>query len=48
MMHVEEEWIMHCLFVDDMIHATASDKLHNQFISEYQGDFYIMLEDVMS
>ena len=46
MKHVEEEWIMHCLYVDDMIHAATSNKLHNQFISEYREDFY--MEDVKS
>ena len=51
MKHVEEkwnQWIMHGLFVDDMIHAATSDELLNQFISEYREDFNITLEDVMS
>jgi hypothetical protein len=43
-----KDWIMHGLFVDNMIHASTSDALLNQFISEYQADFDIMLEDVMS
>ena len=45
---VEAEWIMHGLFVDDMIHAATKDKLRDQFISEYREDFDITLEDVMS
>ena len=39
---------MHGLFVDDMIHASTSDNLRDQFIREYQADFDITLEDVMS
>ena len=39
MKHVEDEWIMHGLFVDDMIHAATSDELRDQFIREYQEDF---------
>ena len=31
-----------------MIHAATSDELRDQFISEYQEDFDITLEDVMS
>ncbi len=31
-----------------MIHASTSDILSNKFISEYQEDFDITLEDVMS
>ena len=45
--HVGDEWIMHGLFVDDMIHAATSDELCDQFISEYLEDFDITLEDVM-
>ena len=36
------------LIVDDMIHASTSDDLRDQFIREYQADFDITLEDVMS
>ena len=43
-----EEWIMHGLFVDDMIHAATSDKLRDQFIREYKANFNITLEDVLS
>ena len=48
MKHAGEEWIMHGLFVDDMIHASTSDELRDQFINEYQADFDITQEDVMS
>ncbi len=48
MKHEGEEWIMHGLFVNDMIHASTSDDLRDKFMSEYQEDFYITLEDVMS
>ncbi len=48
MKHEGEKWIMHGLFVDDMIHASTSDDLRDKFISEYQDDFDITLEDVMS
>ena len=34
MKHVGDEWIMHGLFVDDMIHAATSDELRDQFITE--------------
>ena len=37
--HEGEEWIVHGLFVDDMIHASTSDDLRDQFISECQADF---------
>jgi hypothetical protein len=43
-----EEWIMHGLFVDDMIHAATNDNLRDQFIREYKADFDITLEDVMT
>jgi hypothetical protein len=39
MKHENEDWIMHCLFVDDMIHASTSEKRKLEFIAEYQGDF---------
>ena len=39
---------MHGLFVVYMIHASTSDDLRDQFIREYQADFDITLEDVMS
>ena len=39
---------MHGLFVDAMLHASTSDDLRDQFIREYQADFDITLEDVMS
>ena len=39
---------MHCLFVDNMIHSSTSDDLCDKLICEYQADFDIILEDVMS
>ena len=48
MKHAGEEWIMHGLFVDDMIHASTNDDLRDQFVCEYQADFDIILEDYMS
>ena len=48
MKHVGDEWIMHGLFVDDMIHAATSHELQDEFLREYREDFYITLEDVMS
>ncbi len=44
----DEEWIMRRIFVDDMIHVSTSDDLRDKFISEYQEDFDITLEGVMS
>ncbi len=38
-----EEWIMHGLLVDDMIHAATNDNLRDQFICEYKADFDITL-----
>ena len=38
MNRVNEEWIMHGLFVDDMMHASTCEKLKQHFISEYKGD----------
>ncbi len=35
------EWIMHGLFVDDMIHASTSEELKRKFIKEYKRDFEI-------
>ena len=48
MEHVGDEWIMRCLFANDMIHAATSDELCDHFISEYREDFDITLVDVMS
>ncbi len=38
---------MHGLFVEDMIHASTSDALCDQFVRAYQADYDIMLEDVI-
>ena len=48
MKHVGDEWIMHGLLVDDMIHTATSDELLDLFISEYRAEFDITLEDVMT
>jgi hypothetical protein len=48
MKHEGEEWIMHWLFVDDMIHVSTSYNLCDKFIREYQADVDITLGDVMS
>ena len=48
MKHVGDKWIMHGLFVDDMIHAATNDELRDQFTREYREDFDIALEDVVS
>ena len=43
-----EEWIMHGLFVDDMIHAATNDYLRDQVIRECKADFNITFEDVVT
>jgi hypothetical protein len=50
MKHENGVWIMHCLFVDDMVHAPtrASKKLKQDFIAEYKGDFQITCDDLMT
>ena len=48
MKHAGKNWIVHGLIFDDMIHASTNDDLRDQFILEYQADFDITLEDVMS
>ncbi len=40
--------IMHGLFVDDMVHASTSEKLKLDFITEYKGDFEITCQDLMT
>jgi hypothetical protein len=42
------EWIMHGLFVGDMIHASTSERLKLEFIAEYKGDFEITYKDLMT
>ncbi len=37
MKHENGDWIMHYLFVDDMEHASTSEKLKLDFIAEYKG-----------
>ena len=39
---------MHGLFMDDMIRASTSNDLCDQFIREYQADFDMTLKDVIS
>jgi hypothetical protein len=50
MKHENGDWIMHGLFVDDMVHASTSEKLKLDFIAEYklEGDFEITCEDLMT
>jgi hypothetical protein len=43
MKHQNGDWIMHGLLVDDMVHASTSEKLTLEFIAEYKGDFEITL-----
>ena len=40
-----EDWIMHGLYVDDMIHAATSEELKQDFIREYTSNFDITLEE---
>ena len=40
-----EDWIIHGMYVDDMIHASTSEKLKREFIREYTRDFNITLEE---
>ena len=40
-----EDWIIHGLYVDDMIHALMSKELKQSFIEEYTGYFNITLEE---
>ncbi len=47
MKHEEEEWIIYVLFVNDIIHASTSDRLCDQFFSEYQNYFDINIKHVM-
>ena len=35
------DFIMHCLFVDDMMHVPTCDKLRDEFLTLYQKDFEI-------
>ena len=48
MKHENGDWIMHGLFVDDMVHASPSEKLKQDFIAEYKGDFQITCDDLMT
>ncbi len=48
MKHENGNWIMHGLFVDDMVHASTSKKLKLDFIAEYKGDFEITCKDLMT
>jgi hypothetical protein len=43
-----DEWIMHGIYVDDMMHASTSDKLKREFIDAYSRDFDITFEDTMT
>jgi hypothetical protein len=51
MKQVNNDWIMHELFVDDLAYASTGEALlKRQFIDseEYKGDFEITCEDAMS
>ena len=45
MKQVGNDWIMHGLYVDDMIHASTREAMKQQFIKEYTRDFVITLEE---
>ncbi len=42
------DWIMHCLYVDDMIHTSTSDTLKKEFVEKYTRDFDITRGDTMT
>ena len=46
MKHKNVDWIMHDLMVDDMVHASTSEKLKQDFIAEYKGDFQFTCDDL--
>ena len=48
MKRISDEWIMHGLCVDDMIHASTSEAIKQQFIHEYTRDFEITLEETLT
>jgi hypothetical protein len=48
MKHENGDWIMHGLLVDGMVHASTSEKLTQDFIAEYKGDFQIACDDLMT
>ncbi len=52
MKRIGDNWIMHCLYVDDMIHASTSGEMKQQFINLHtwvlSWDFNITLEEAMS
>ena len=45
MKRAREDWILHGLYVDDMIHASTSDALKQEFIREFSRDFDITLTE---
>ena len=45
MKRAREDWIIHGPYVDDMIHASTSDVLKQEFIRESSRDFYITLTE---
>ena len=42
MKRVDEHFIIHGLFVDDMMHTTTSTKLKDEFLRKYSKDFNII------
>ncbi len=48
MKHEAEDWIMHVLFGDNMIHASMSNALLDQFISEYQANSGTYIQETLA
>jgi uncharacterized membrane protein len=42
------DWIIHGLYVDEMIYTSTSDTLKKEFIEKYTSDFDITWEDTMT
>jgi hypothetical protein len=52
MKRVNNDWIMHGLFVDDMIYASTNNVLKQRFVNDYTaqhiGEFEITCEDLIA
>ncbi len=48
MKHENGDWTMHGFFVDDMVHASTSEKLKLDSIAKYKGDLEITCKDLMT
>ena len=44
MKRIGDDWIMHGLYEDDMIHASTREEMKRQFIREHTRDFDITRE----